>query len=179
MDETELRTELERHHRACQGWALSCCSRNATAAEEVLQSAYLRVLDGRARYAGQAQFRTWLFGVIRRTAAEERRRFWLRRLRLARYARSADGPTAPSEQAVEADLERSEEQAAFASALDALSARQRQVLHLVFYQDLTIEEAAEVMGVSLGAARQHYARGKDRMRRWLEDRERGNGRSRR
>jgi RNA polymerase sigma-70 factor (ECF subfamily) len=41
--------------------------------------------------------------------------------------------------------------------------RQQDVLHLVFYQGLTVEEAAHVMAVSVGAARTHYARGKARL----------------
>ena len=45
-----------------------------------------------------------------------------------------------------------------------LPARQREVLHLVFYQDLTIEEAAKVLNISLGTARTHFERGKSRLR---------------
>jgi RNA polymerase sigma-70 factor (ECF subfamily) len=53
------------------------------------------------------------------------------------------------------------------AALNTLSPRQREVLHLVFYQDLTIAAAADVLGVSVGAARVHYERGKAQLRRLL------------
>jgi len=134
-----------------------------------LQTAYLKVLDGRARYDGHAAFKTWLFAVIRNTAADERRRHWLRTLKLIAYGRDYEG-VSPEEPAA-AKLERLEMRTQFQHALAVLPRRQQEVLHLVFYQDLSIEEAAAVMGVSVGSARTHYERGKRRLRDRLKETE--------
>jgi RNA polymerase sigma-70 factor (ECF subfamily) len=156
MDAAALRAQLEQLHPVSYGWALACCSRNPMEAEDILQTAYWKVLDGRARYDGRAAFKTWLFAVIRRTAADERRRHWLRRWRLADYRQEPPEPPAPLSEML-------------AAALAQLPRRQREVLHLVFYQDLTIEAAAAVMGVAVGSARTHYERGKQRLRELLHE----------
>ena len=53
------------------------------------------------------------------------------------------------------------------TALQRLTARQRESLHLVFYQGMTLEQATEVMGISIGSARTHYERGKAKLRQSL------------
>ncbi len=164
MDTTELRTQLSDLHAASFGWALSCCSGDAAQAEDVLQMAYVKVLEGRARFGGNSAFKTWLFGVIRNTAREEWRRQRLRRIGLLRFE-----PEVASEPSPEMAARKSESRERLLRLLEKLSARQREVLHLVFYQDLTVESAAAVMGVSVGSARKHYGRGKARMRELLKD----------
>ena len=160
MDDVELRLELERVHADCFGWAMACCRRDRDDAEEVLQTVYLSVLDGRARYDARSSFRTWLFGVIRLTAVSERRKAWLRRLLLTREAAIAmPEHSAPAD----TEAERYSLRYGLLRALTQLSARQREVLQLVFYHDMTVEDAASVMGVSIGSARTHYARGKARL----------------
>ena len=154
---------LAAHHSEAFGWAMVCCHRDRALAEEVLQMTYLQVLEGRARYDGRSSFRTWLFGVIRRIAAGERRRAWLSASRLARFARLS--PALDSHPEVARIAER--ETVHLLKSLDRLSSRQREILHLVFYQDLTIEEAAGVLGMKLGTARVHYERGKRRLRELL------------
>jgi RNA polymerase sigma-70 factor (ECF subfamily) len=167
MDTCRLMALLENCHAESYAWALCCCSRNAAQAEEVLQRVYLSALEEKARYDGRASFKTWLFAIIRRTAADERRRDWLRHLRLLRYTLGAEavGTAEPPDQS----MGRSELQATFARALAALPLRQGQVLHLVFYQDFSLSEAAQAMGISLGSTRTHYERAKATLRRRLKD----------
>lgn len=133
----------------------------------MLQSSYLKVLDGHAVFLGRSSYKTWLFGVIRRTAAEHRRRRLLRRLWSARsldtlqIVDAAPGPATL--------LARSESTQRLETALARLPRRQRDLLHLVFYQELTIRESAEVLGISIGTARTHYERGKAGLRERLRE----------
>ncbi len=157
--------DLEQHiaqlHPASFAWALTCCSWDRTEAEEVLHSAYVRVLEGRARFAGRSSLKTWLFSVVRTVATETRRRRWFREVALKRWLEGTpprDSVAGPDE------VMASEERGALVRhALQQLAIRQREVLDLVFFHGLTIEEAAQVMGVALGTARVHYQRGKRRL----------------
>jgi RNA polymerase sigma-70 factor (ECF subfamily) len=162
MQRAELERELERLHAACWGWALACCARDRDTAEETLQSAYLKILSGQARFDGRSELKTWVFGVVRRTAHEEMRRRSARGRREQsdeiRLSEAADAAPAADAAATIA-----EERAGLIAALALLSPRQREVLELVFYHDMTIEEAAAVMRISLGSARTHYDRGKKAM----------------
>ena len=164
MSPDELETQLERLHEESFGWSLSCCSGDRTRAEDVLQSAYMRVLSGRAVYAQRSIFRTWLFGVIRRVALEENRRM------RTEHARTVVLEHPAAQQLADANARPDEFDSASSlnKALAQLPERQREVLHLVFYQDLSIAEAAEVMEISIGSARTHYERGKAKLRGLLE-----------
>lgn len=167
MDISELKAELEKLHDASFGWAMSCCRHNHAEAEEVLQSVYLKILEGKARYGGECKLQTWLFSVIRKTAISERRKTLVRTLANIPNGFS-NGEVGP-----EVEIERSQMQQRFRLALENLPRRQRETLHLVFYQDLSLREAAEVMGVSIGSARRHYERGKQHLRQALDAEEVG------
>ena len=158
MDRVELERELERLHAASFGWALGCCGRDRDEAEEVLQTVYVKVLEGKARFDGRSSLKTWLFAVIRRTALARRRTRWIRSLALLRLP-----PPEPVLQQHSEDTKR------LIAALRKLARRQREVLELVFYHDMTIEEAGAALRISVGSARVHYTRGKKRLEALLGD----------
>ena len=170
-----MKTELEKLHSSSFSWALGCCRRDRGEAEEVLQTVYLKILEGKARFRGESSLRTWLFAVIHKTAAGERRKHLLGKLKLVGESQREVDRIAPADERPDVAVERSETQTRFQRALDELPLRQRQTLHLVFYQDLSLGEAAVVMDISIGSARRHYERGKQRLRESLGEAEIGYG----
>ena len=167
----DLASQLEPLHLDAFGCAVHCCSGDRSRAEDVLQTAYLKVLQGTARKTGDGPLKTWWFGVIRLTAKEEARKLNHRESLLGRMLGrlfpsihdTPDSTLSPADQ-----IELCEQAEYLRTLLAQLPERQATVLHLVFYQDLSLSEAAGVLGLSLGSVRQHYDRGKARMRTLLQ-----------
>ncbi len=164
----DLISSLEPLHRDAYGWALHCCEGAAAEAGDVLQNAYLKVIQGKAICRDLSSLKTWWFGVIRFTAKEESRRRRFRESLAGKLLRFPSYESTGGDSAVAYPLDLDESARNLRLCLEQLPARQAEVLHLVFYQDLSLSEAAGVMGVSLGSARTHYARAKTRLRELLQ-----------
>ncbi|HVT02830.1 MAG TPA: RNA polymerase sigma factor [Thermoanaerobaculia bacterium] len=159
MNQADLEHEMEQLHPASFAWALGCCRRNRDDAEEILQIVYLKVLEGKAKFDGRSSLKTWLFSVIRNTAAARMRSIWMQPpLEFAMWFAGAREQAAV--ESADVSIEHSQRNAKLNDAVERLSSRQREVLQLVFYHDMTVEEAAMAMEVSVGSARVHYHRGK-------------------
>jgi RNA polymerase sigma factor (sigma-70 family) len=165
MDNQQFRAQLEQHHVEAFTWALSLCRFDPDDADNLLQTAYVNILSRASMFSEQSSFRTWLFAVIRNTATELRRREWLRRVWLvadADIAQTWDHRPRPDQ-----ILHEDERSVQLRKAIVLLPRRQCEVLNLVFYHDLSVAEAASVMAVSIGSARRHYERAKQRLRLYL------------
>lgn len=155
---------LEPLHGDAFGWAVACCGGDADAAADALQEAYVKVASGRAAFGGKSSLKTWWFGVVRLTALEQMRSAQRWRWRAESFLEwialfGPEGPGGP-----DGSLGGAPPMEWLASALERLPSRQREVLHLVYQQQLSLSEAAGVMGVSVGSARQHYDRAKRKLR---------------
>lgn len=156
MTAADLERELRDLHEATFAWAVTCCDGRRERAEDLLQETYLRVLDGRLAFAGRSSFKTWLFAVVRRAARDHRRRATMRRGLLDRWLEPR-GSRVAEQEAASMGRQRARR---VRRLLAQLSPRQRQVLELVFFHDLALRQAADVLGISNGSASRHYARGK-------------------
>ena len=162
------RQALAALHEAAFGWALSLTRYDPQAAEDVMQQAYLSLVEGSARYDGAASLKTWLFAVIRNTA----RRHWRKQTQQAGLDASLRAEldaqiSATESQSAEAQLIQAPP-AELREAMRSLPNRQKQVLELVIDAEFTIEQVATVLGISVGSVRTHYHRAKQSLRMTLE-----------
>jgi RNA polymerase sigma factor (sigma-70 family) len=164
----ELIDQVSAFHADAFGWAVACHFGDAEAAADTLQECYVKVATGRATFAGRSSLKTWWLAVVRLTTLEQHRgrQRWQRRAEAFREWLAAFGEAAESPAP---DLLAPVETEELAAALGRLPARQAEVIQLVFQHELSLSEAATVMGVSVGSARQHYERAKKRLRSLLAE----------
>jgi len=105
-----------------------------------------------------ADAKPWLLGVARRVLANQRRAA-VRRTSLAERTRS-EAPRAPAEAPDAPPILR---------ALRRVSPRDREILMLIAWDGVTVEEAAAVLGCSRGAAKVRFHRAKRRLGAVLAD----------
>jgi len=117
-------------------------------AEEVLQETMMVVWDQADRFEGRSKATTWMLGIARNLSHSLFRR----------EERGARQPNAPA--VVDDPGPAAERAVRIEAAISHLSPRLREVLHLVFYEELTLREVAEILGIPEGTvkSRMHNAR---------------------
>ncbi len=132
----------------------------ASEVEDVLQETFLAVWRGARRYQPQGSAGGWVWGIARRQAA-----LWLRRRGPAELLLpalvAADGryPGDPAEAA----LSRAEVDCAV-SALGPEGGAARETWRLMYVEDRTVAEVAELMGVPEGTVKSRAHRARELMR---------------
>jgi RNA polymerase sigma-70 factor (sigma-E family) len=124
-------------------------------AEELVQDAFVATARRRREVAPDDPAATgaYLRSAVLNGARSQLRRRAVRRRHLQRVGRL---PTAPP---ADRDLVASEDGRRVLAALDALPARQRAVLVLRYYEELSVEETATALGISAGTVKTHAHRG--------------------
>ncbi|MDI6451528.1 RNA polymerase sigma factor [Anaerobaca lacustris] len=139
---------------------------DAAEAEDLAQEAFLKILDAARRYRVDATFRTYLVRVLTHLCLDHRRK--KRPICGELPSNATDDEPSPPQQAG-----RAERDARIQAALDALPADYRMVIVLRYFEGLSANETAHVMGRSVKAVEHLGARAKailePRLRGLLED----------
>lgn len=153
MTHKQLKQLVNDFHDDAYLWSKQCVGGSSEDAREILQIVYLKILEEKARYGGRSSIKTWLFSIIRYTAID-----FIKKRNGSIETQSIDIKS------IDIALADKEESIPYINLLYQLSDKQRQVLLLVFYHDMTLEEVAKTMTTSIGTVRQHYARGKRKLK---------------
>jgi len=126
--------------------------------EDLVQEALTRTYLRRRRLRSAAALEPYARKVLVSLFLSSRRRHWHRELPFA------DVP----DQAANGQLDAVDDRSGLWPALLALSAQQRAVLVLRYFEDLTEADIAAVLDCSPGAVKTHAARGLGRLRKSME-----------
>jgi len=137
--------DLYERHRGPLAAFLRLYTSDAGLIEEVVQDTMLAAWKGSHRFASRSSVRSWLFAIARRRAADVLRRKSLPFDGEEALQWSADPRPGPEQRvltgAAEDDL---------LDAIFALPGIHREVLMLVFVQELSYRETADIVGVPVG-----------------------------
>ena len=139
------------------------------AAEDLAEDVFVEVLLHPGRYRFQCALKTWLFTIGRNKAVSFLRK--TSRLHLVppdeagRLAEAADRADATG---LEAVVLNSEEKRQLYEAMDRISEEYRMALHLVYFEELSYEDAAAVMKKNRKQIENLIYRGKQSLRKVLE-----------
>jgi RNA polymerase sigma-70 factor (ECF subfamily) len=137
---------------------------DASRAEDVAQDIFVKVYRARMKYEPKAKFSTWLYRVAVNHCLNDIRS---RKSQPSLAAPINDLLEHPSGEDPDARLRREELRRAVKDALDDLPENQRLAVLLARYEELSYEEIAETMGMSLEAVKSVLFRAKENLQRAL------------
>ncbi len=147
--------------------------RNPQDAEEVTQDAFIRAHRGLENFRGDSAFSTWLYQIATNLA---RNRYWYWWRRKRDKSVSIDAPLGGDGDATLADIIPAEVEtpddiavtqefvARIGQGMERLSAKHREILTLRNIKNLSYEEIADILGISVGTVKSRIARARESLR---------------
>ena len=125
-------------------------------AEDVMQEVFLRLLRAHPEFSSEEHAKAWLLRVTANCANDLFRAPWRRR-----EEPLAEGLSAPEEP----------ERGGVVEAVLALPPKYRAAVHLYYYEELSVEEIAEILGRRPGTVKSRLSRARALLRRYLMEEE--------
>jgi RNA polymerase sigma-70 factor (ECF subfamily) len=153
-DKPAMRALLARHQVKVYRFVLRIV-RDAALAEDTVSETFFDAWQHAGRFEGRSSVSTWLLGIARHRALTAARRRPTESLECD-AARSAVDPVRDPE----AELGRQETGAVIRGALAALSREHAEIIDLVYYQEKSIREIVDILGIPENTVktRMFYAR---------------------
>ncbi|MBR5058626.1 MAG: RNA polymerase sigma factor [Clostridiales bacterium] len=162
QDEADIRVLFERHKEGLLLF-INGFVHNLDDAEELMIDSFAQVAAGRTLFSRRSAFKTWLFSIGKKQA--------LMHLRRARKYEAApiDEETPGTEQELpELQILQEEQKRQLYRGLKKIPADYSRVLTLIYFEEMSHDEAARVMGKSKKQIYHLVERGKKALRETLE-----------
>ena len=155
--EAALTGLVERHRTALVRMCCLCLG-DASLAEDAAQETFLKAYRALDSFRGECDEKTWLMRIAMNTCRDMRRSAWFRRV---------DRRVTP-EQLPEACVPFEAKDNTLIETVMNLPCREKEILLLYFYQDMTLGEIAQALGFAPSTVSAKLKRTKEKLRAVLE-----------
>lgn len=136
--------------------------RDADRADDLVQDCLVRAIDKIESWQEGTNLRAWLMTILRNKFLNDCRRNRVERLALEEH-KSSSPSVVPANQHVQVFL------SSFQDAFEALSPEHREALTLIAVEGFHYEEAAKIIGISVGTVKSRVSRARSNLKDFLEN----------
>ncbi len=148
---------------------------NTDDAEDLTQTAFIRLFRSIHQYNGDSKFTTWLYRLVINLGRDELRSR-RRKVPIINPIATDDDELDPvtlirdtnSERDPQASLEHNETRRILVEALAQLDDQYRLTLTMLYFDDMKYADIADILEIPLNTVKSHIRRGKERLREILE-----------
>ena len=139
----------------CQDWSMS---------EDIVQEVFLNAYKNMEGFSGRSSYKTWLYAITINKSKDYLRKPSLKKSFLQTFMQKTklNVPT-PEEEVLQKEGQRG-----LASEVMSLPIKYREVIILYYYDDLSMKEVAQLLGIPLSTAKTRIQRGRQALRKQLE-----------
>ena len=120
-------------------------AKNETIAEDVIVQTYAVVWQKGANFKGTSRLTTWIIGIARNIAFKE--------FKKTKHEAPFDETYCSADIESHKEPEIKDRNKKIQTAIDKLSPNQKEILELVFYQDLTYPEVSEILNIPVNTVK--------------------------
>ena len=183
-DHRAIEQLIGRYQQKVYRLAFQMCSADEEEAKDRVQEAFLRAFRNINKFRGKSSFYTWLYRIVVNTCidAQRRRKRWRQTFLPWRFDKTEetksnasleDYPDREENSNPLSRLTRQQLEIDVKKALTSLSEKQRTAFQLKVFQEMSIPEIAEIMGLAEGTVKTHLFRAtqfiRNQLHQWVEN----------
>lgn len=140
-------------------------AQNEDDAADLTQRTFARVWQALPTFAGRSSLSSWIHGIAHHVYVDwQRANHWTESRSEEWWAACASNDLSPDEAARCSDLA-----ARLYACVDGLEADQRDTVHLHYYQQLTLQETADALGIAASTVKYRLRQALDRLQKSVAD----------